>query len=248
MTAQQKTVGIVQARIGSSRLPGKVMADFAGAPMLQRLLERVMRSRQLSSLFVSTGTAAANDPIRELCRSLNVPCRSGEEEDVFARFESIIQETGADIAVRLTGDNPLVDGKLVDAAVDAFLAAGSQARYANTLGETGFPVGLTLEVFSTAALFALGRRDDDKVREHVTWALRQEAEQDGTLISIRSPAEPVTSPVTVDTAEDLARVRPIFETLYAADPAFDYRAVLDLLHSHDSGPPLQKNQTRLSRA
>ncbi|MSO74227.1 MAG: hypothetical protein EXQ99_03615 [Alphaproteobacteria bacterium] len=145
-----KTVAIIQARMTSSRLPGKVVADLGGKPVIERMIARVRRARSLDALWVATTTRATDDPLMALCAQLGVPVHRGDETDVLARFVGAAWAAKADVVVRLTADCPMSDPLLIDQVVGAY-AEGSVDYASNVLVRT-YPDGLDVEVFSRAAL------------------------------------------------------------------------------------------------
>src|SRR5262249_28102692 len=152
--------------MGSSRLPGKVLADLAGAPLLARMLERVRACRTLAGVVVATTDQPADDAIVALCASLGVDTFRGSETDVLARYADAAERFDADPVVRLTSDCPLIDPALVDDCVETFL--GTPGAHHVSLGGS-FPDGLDVEVIDARAL---RRADADaklaSEREHVT--------------------------------------------------------------------------------
>jgi len=139
-----RILGIVQARMGSNRLPGKVLMPMAGAPMLQRLVERAQRSKRLDRLVVATTKFKRDDPVVALCQAHGFPVYRGEEDDILGRFMMVVRAEQPDLVVRLTGDNPLVGGDLIDHSIEAFLAMESRPDYLNTVDDGTYPSGLTL--------------------------------------------------------------------------------------------------------
>ena len=216
-------VAVIQARMGSSRLPGKIMMDLAGAPMLQRLIERVVTARLVDQTIVATSAQSMNDCVATLCEQIGVPCFRGEENDVLSRFLSIADETDAEFLVRVTGDNPFVDGELIDLVLEAFQDAEDPLDYANNIEGTGYPYGMYVEVMRVDALRQASRRADAAMREHVTLGLRkcgqfQRATIDTNLVF------PIDR-LTVDTAEDYAYVSELFSRYFRSDPCFSHRAL-----------------------
>src|SRR5436309_10371157 len=131
-----RTVAINQARIGSSRLPGKVMMRVDGRPLLVYLVERISKARTLDNIVVATTTNPRDNAIIEECERRGIPNFRGSEEDVLGRYVSAARACDADIVVRVTADNPLTDPDSIDRVVDALIA--SRADYAL---ETDLPVG-----------------------------------------------------------------------------------------------------------
>jgi spore coat polysaccharide biosynthesis protein SpsF len=215
---------VVQARMGSQRLPGKVMLPLAGAPMLQRLLERLKPAGSIDRLVVATSTNAENDPIEALCKTLGVNCLRGDEDNVMSRFLAVGEQTGAKTFVRLTGDNPFVDASLIDHLVEAFAAATPRADYVNNIDEDGFPYGLYAEIFSADALDRASKDTSPENREHVTWALRK---GDFRTATVRAPGRFRYRRLTVDTPEDFAFAGQAFEREYRRNPAFGFRDLIE---------------------
>jgi glutamate-1-semialdehyde 2,1-aminomutase len=165
--AQAKIVAIVQARMGSTRLPGKVMADVAGKPAIARLLERLGRARQVQEVWLACSELPENGPLAALAQSMGVKVLRGDEHDVLGRFALVARRSDADAVVRITGDCPLVDPDVVDQVVAAF-RAGTADFCSNTL-KRSFPDGLDVEVFTRAALDRADREAKEPfLREHVT--------------------------------------------------------------------------------
>jgi spore coat polysaccharide biosynthesis protein SpsF len=159
-----RTAAIIQARMGSSRLPGKVMLGFGGQSMLTYLVERISRARSLDTILVATTSHERDNVIVQECETHGIPCCRGDEFDVLGRYVQAAGIAQADIIVRVTGDNPFTDPCSIDRAVDAIALGG--ADYAI---ETDLPVGTTGEALTHKALTFI-----DEValiprwREHVT--------------------------------------------------------------------------------
>ena len=206
-------IAIVQARMTSTRLPGKVLADFTGRPMLACMLDRVRRSARLDRVWVATTTNAADDPVAALCGNLGVPVFRGDEHDVLSRYADAARDADAGVVVRLTADCPLADPAVIDEAVGLLLTHGHD--YVSNVIERSFPDGLDVEVFTRAALDAADREACSPFqREHVTPYLRTGRYPDAGTFSVghlRAPADFSHLRWTVDTADDLAHVTRIAE-------------------------------------
>lgn len=205
-TSRGPVVAVVQARMTSTRLPGKVLADFVGRPLLEFMLARVQRAQRLDALWVATTVNAADDPVAALCVRLGIPVFRGDEQDVLSRYVGIAEKTDAAVIVRLTADCPLADPEVIDAAVGLLLREGHD--YVSNAIERSYPDGLDVEVFTHAALQqadAASRRTFQ--REHVTPYLRSGAFPDAGAFSVghlMAPADFSHLRWTVDTKEDLA--------------------------------------------
>lgn len=215
----------------SSRLPGKVLTDVAGRPLLARMVERLRRSARLDHVVFATTADASSDPIEALAGELGVGCFRGSETDVLARVLGAAQADGATRIVEVTGDCPLVDPALVDAVVDAF-DAGAYDYAANNLEPT-YPRGMDVQIFPTAVLAEVAERTQDPAdREHVSLYIYEHPER-YRLRSVR--ADPPLAPelrLTVDTPEDLALVRAVFEGLLPVREDFGLSDILAFLAAH----------------
>jgi spore coat polysaccharide biosynthesis protein SpsF (cytidylyltransferase family) len=220
-----KITTVIQARMGSHRLPGKVLLDLAGAPMLQRLIERASRSKLSDMLVVATSVEPSNDKVEELCADLNISIVRGDEEDVQSRFLVAAERTDADILVRLTGDNPFVDGALIDFLIDKFLLSDPLVDYASNIEGTAFPYGLYAEVFSVASLRASAVNATSEEREHVTRRLRNGT--DFNRLIVEAPGAFGYDRLTVDTEEEYKYVSKLFKRYFDYDPRFEYSVLMD---------------------
>lgn len=218
-------VAVLQARMGSTRLPGKVLMPLAGEPMLARIIQRVSTSLFLDHLVVATTDQPSDDPIVELCQDLGVSFYRGSEKDVLGRYLGVAIATNAAIIVRLTGDNPMVDGSLVDFVINRFLCTSGKIVYASNIDEAGFPFGLYVEVIEANALKSAGKVRSDENCEHVTWYIRKNPGIYPTL-TVEAPGRFSTESLSVDTAQDYARVSGIFEKLFSSKTNFTFRDLM----------------------
>jgi spore coat polysaccharide biosynthesis protein SpsF len=229
-------LAILQARLSSTRLPGKVLATLAGAPMILRQIERVRRSRLIDELVVATSREPSDDPLAEVLAEAGVAHFRGPLDDVLARFVGAMDAFGpADEVVRLTGDCPLADPEVIDAVIARRQA--SDADYAsNVWGRRSFPKGLDVEVVRAAALReAAAEAKDPYEREHVTPFFYRRPER-YSIEGVSQAADEGEARWTVDRPDDLEFVRAVYEALYPADPAFTSDDVRTLVRSR---PDLQ---------
>jgi spore coat polysaccharide biosynthesis protein SpsF len=228
---------VVQARTGSTRLPGKVLADLHGRPMLGFLLDRLARL-EVDDLVVATSDLARDDPVAEVARTRGVAVVRGSEADVLDRFLTALDAFPADVVVRVTADCPLSDPAVIRAAIELQAATGAD-YVSNSLLRT-FPVGLDVEVVTAAALRQAATEASDRPeREHVTPFLYRRPER-YRLAALRAPERLATRRWTVDTPTDLDRVR----TIVAAvdDPiGAPWRSMLAV----DAPPPGEGEGSRL---
>lgn len=225
-----KTVVIVQARMTSTRLPGKVLLLLAGEPMLTRLVERLRRVQRASAIVIATTINATDDSIADLCDQLGVPCHRGSEHDVLSRYADAARLHAADVMVRITSDCPLIDPALIDQVI-AVYEEGDSDYVSNMLPPT-WPYGMAVEVFSAAALAqAHAEATQPAEREHVTPFIYWHPER-YRLRNLASPVDLSHHRWTVDTPEDYELVRRLFETLHPNTPDFTQADVLKLLDAH----------------
>ena len=167
-----KVVAVVQARMGSTRLPNKVMKPIAGVPMIELLLERLAMAKRVDQIVLATSIDERNLPLVEHVQSLGYVCVRGSENDVLQRYLDAATEVNADVLVRITGDCPLVDPVLVDQAIDEFLS--QSVEYHSNTSPATFPDGLDIEVFTIGALKRAALESQDPFdHEHVTPYLRK---------------------------------------------------------------------------
>jgi spore coat polysaccharide biosynthesis protein SpsF len=159
---------VVQARMSSNRLPGKVLRPIAGKPMLEYLLERLDRAEGLDLVVVATSTEGSDDPIEEYCRQRGAEVHRGPLENVAERFAEVVERFGLDAFARLTADSPLVDQRIVSQEVEIFRSDGFDL-VTNVFPRSTFPAGQSVELVSAEAFAAaLPRMDHPDHFEHVT--------------------------------------------------------------------------------
>ena len=212
-------LAILQARLSSSRLPGKVLLPLAGAPMILRQVERVCRAERIDRLVVATSDQPSDDRLAQTLAEAGVETYRGPLDDVLARFVGALDAWPADHVVRLTGDCPLIDPGLIDATIDLHLKAG--ADYAqNRLVDKGFPKGQDVEVITAAALRrAAANASTPEEREHVTWGVWNHPET-YKVVRLEPPTDQGQVRWTVDRPDDYEFVSAVYEALYPANPAF----------------------------
>ena len=249
-----KTVIIVQARMTSTRLPGKILKEILGKPLLEYQIERLKRVERVDQIIIATTDNKTDDPIVELCKKLGVSCFRGPEEDVLARYYDAAVEADADTIVRITADCPVIDPAISGAAIDFFLKNRHEYDYVRL---EGYPRGLDIEVFSFAVLAECWREATAQPdREHVTPYIYHHPERyriERLLCSIEAthfrplslraergnlPAESIRQADyshhrwTVDTIEDFELIRRILEELYPAKPDFNMEDILAVLEKY----------------
>ncbi len=222
---------ILQARVSSTRLPGKVLEPVLGEPMLARQLERIGRARRIDRLVVATSDQPSDDEIERLCGRIGVACHRGSLPDVLDRFHGAASAIAPRHVMRLTGDCPLTDPSVLDALIELHVDGGFD--YSSNVRPRTYPHGLDAEIFTIELLErAWHEAHTPYEREHVTPfmnAAGRDGVRQGSLVASEDRSE---LRWTVDHPEDLAFVRAVFEALYPRDPAFTTADVLAFLGEH----------------
>lgn len=226
---------MIQARMGSSRLPGKVMKEVLGKPILQHIIERLDFCNEIDKIIVITSDEAENEPIRELCDNLSVDCFSGNEFDVLDRYYQaaiVLNLNDGDNIVRITADCPLIDSKIVDEVIRKHLE-GNFDYTTNTLIRS-FPDGLDCEVFTVPILKEMW--DTAKLkseREHVTLFIKNNPDN-YNLGNIKQDCDLSDLRWTVDEKEDFILIKKIYECLYDEEKIFLMEDILELFNNNPS--------------
>jgi len=221
-----KVIAAIQARMGSTRLPGKVLKDIGSETMLARVLHRTRRAALLDEAIVATTVNPVDSAILAECARLHVPVFRGNDRDVLDRYFQAAKAYKADIVVRITSDCPLIDPEVIDRVIRVFL--DMTPDYAsNTLVRT-YPRGLDTEVMTTAALArASSEATEFYQRAHVTPYICQNPRV-FRLLSVTTDKNYSSHRWTVDTPEDLEFIRAVYARL-GDDGIFDWHDVLNLL-------------------
>lgn len=227
-----KTVIINQARMTSTRLPGKVLLTVLGKPLLEYQIERLRRVKLADGIVVATTTNITDQPIVDLCGRLNLPCFRGPENDVLARYYEAATLHRADVVVRVTSDCPIIDPDVVTEVIRYYRGHQDCCDYVSNGLRRTYPRGMDTEVFSYKALCeAFLESTDDADREHVTPFIYRHPER-YRLANVAFREDQSRHRWTVDTAEDFELVRRIIEALYPVNKDFTLDETLKLLDSH----------------
>jgi spore coat polysaccharide biosynthesis protein SpsF len=231
--ALMRRVVIVQARMTSTRLPGKVLLDLAGRPMLERQLERLAACRRADEIVLAVTTRPDDEPLVELARRLGLRWHRGSEHDVLARYAGAAREAEADLVVRVTSDCPLIDADETDAVIEALEQRRASCDYASNRLEPHLPRGLDTEVLWRDVLERMDRLASSRpAREHVTWYCYGERPELFTLHSVRRPHDAHDLRWTVDTPDDLAMVRRLYAELGLAEDPLPAANVIAYVRAH----------------
>ena len=226
-----KTVATIEARMTSTRLPGKVLMPVMGKQMLEYMIERVRRVSELDEIIVATTINDTDQPIVDLAERLGVGCFRGSENDVMGRVLSAAQYYEADVIVELTGDCPLIDPDVISSVIRCF--SQGEADYASNVPIRTYPIGMETQVFPTSILAdAASMTQDPTDREHVSLYIYSHPER-YHIVTVHSglPKRWHGIRLTLDTVEDFELINEIFKTLYPSNPQFTLRDILALLRS-----------------
>lgn len=219
-----KVVAIIQARMGSVRLPGKVMKEIQGVPMVELLIRRLSAARNIDQIVVATSSSGENQPLIEHVRSLGLVCFPGSESDVLQRYIDAAKHVSADVVVRITADCPLIDPDVVDEVIKVFREGNWE--YVSNINPPTFPDGLDVEVLSLSTLEASAKQASDSYhREHVTAYVRDSGKFKTHNVSAGEDFSGLRW--TVDEPEDLLVIENIFEH-FSPGTDFFWKEVLEL--------------------
>lgn len=234
-----KIMAIIQARYGARRLPGKVLEDLAGLPMLVRVVNRTSRARKLDNVVVATTAQKADDTIEGLCQKWGFTHFRGSEKDVLDRYYQAAQAFHADIVVRITADCPLIEPEIIDRVVGEYISLQPDVQYVtNTLTRT-YPRGLDVEVMSFTALKKAWQEDRNPAwREHVTQYIRHHPEK-FKACNVANETDYSHMRWTVDTIDDLTFVRRIYNSFN--NDTFYWQEVLQLLEKYPEWLEINRN-------
>lgn len=231
MTGRPRTILIVQARMGSSRLPGKVLMPILGRPMLLHQMDRLRRTTRSDGLVVATTTSPRDDGLAATLTDDGVDVFRGSEQDVLSRYALCAEAHEAETILRVTGDCPMVDPTLIDELIDYFHNATPSLDYAGIHTGT-YPRGLDCEIMSRAALDAAhAEATHVEHREHVTPFLHRQP--DRFRIGFLTNLEPVSGyRLCVDESVDFEVVSQSIEDLLAISPTYTWRDIVTYMDSH----------------
>ena len=224
-----RTIAIVQARMGSTRFPGKVLTPVLGVPLLEHLVERVRRAATLDGVMVATSEEAADDAIADYCTRRDYQLFRGSADDVLDRYYRAAAVAEAETIVRLTADCPLLDPDVIDTVVRAFHDGGYDYAANTAPPPSTFPDGMDVEVFSRHSLDRAWRdAKEPSHREHVTFYFWQNPELFRTMQLDHDPDWSACR-LTVDYPEDLKLVCAVLEALGPSNPAFMMDDIIEYL-------------------
>lgn len=227
---QKKRIGIIiQARMGSTRLPTKVMMDLCDKPMLWHIIQRVKNSKKADEVIVATTTQPMDKTILDLCDETHIKSFAGSEDDVLDRYIKAARTYDIDTIVRITADCPLIDPTIIDDLIDKHAAEGND--YTSNIVERTFPRGLDAEIVELQTLEHICRKtSEQRYHEHVTLYIYTHPDEFkiGSMTAQGMYHNPQWR-LTVDTKEDFELIKAIYERLYKGDNIIDNKDAFELL-------------------
>lgn len=218
-----KVLAIVQARMSSSRLPGKVLKKLGKSTVINNIVERASRAKLISGIIVATSTDVSDDVLFDYCKNNDIICYRGSLNNVLERFYQCASRYEADIIVRLTGDNALIDSNIIDEAINCLLSKSNKdyVKY-----RKGLPLGMEVEVFQKDALqkaYEISASQAEK--EHVTLRMYNDKENfNWEIVGIGKDEDYSSLRWTMDTNEDYKLVSAIYDYFY--DNKFNYEDII----------------------
>jgi len=239
-----KIVATIEARMTSSRLPGKVLMEAAGKPMLEHLVNRLKSVKSLDEIVLATTINHADDQLEEFARKANIRCYRGSEDDVMRRVISAAESAEAEIIVEITGDCPIIDPQLVEQAISIFNF--NEVDYISNAHVRSYPDGMDVQVLKLATLqHSLELTDNKLDHEHVTLHIRNNPDI-YSKINIISPPETFwpNLGLTLDEQSDYDLLKIIIEYFEPINPLFSCREVVSFLQAHPELEEINKSVVR----
>ncbi|MBK8551368.1 MAG: glycosyltransferase family protein [Ignavibacteria bacterium] len=235
---RKKITAAIEARMGSSRLPGKVLMEIDSKPVLQILIERLSGSKYIDEVIVAATTNPSDDKIEELCKNLNVNIYRGSEDDVLGRVVSAVESVKGDLIVEITGDCPLMDPEVADAVIEEYVSNYPEYDYVTNIGYIKnavreIPLGMDVRVFSFKDLKQISELTDDKEdREHVSLYFFRTGKDKYKLHNVAIPDKwkrDYKPRLCLDTSEDFEVIKIIHESLVKEKSDFNLEDILNFL-------------------
>lgn len=235
------TAIIVQARMTSTRLPGKILKTVLDKPLLEYQIERLRRVKYADSIIIATTVNETDQPIVDFCNTLGISFYRGSEDDVLSRYFFAAEAYNADVIVRVTSDCPLIDPEIIDNTLLFYKNHVEECDYvSNSLIRT-YPRGMDTEIFSMKVLKeAYLEARDLPDREHVTSYIYRH-EKKYRLANVSHSADLSHLRLTVDTPEDYKLIRLILEELFPAKPHFNLADIIEILEQHPDWPSINSH-------
>lgn len=241
----KKVNAIVEARMGSTRLPGKTLLPIAGQPAIKMLIERLRMSERIDTIILATTVNPEDDAIEQFCSKNQVVCFRGSSDDVLGRVYTAAKLHGTEVVVEVTGDCPLLDPWLIDECIDIFLK--SDFDYLSNFLVQSYPPGIDVQIFTYGALERMHlMARDPKFREHVTLYILKHPEE-FKMHNISAPPELYYPDwhLELDEPKDYELIKKIYEALYPDNSSFTTLAIIALLKAHPEWLEINRDVERV---
>jgi spore coat polysaccharide biosynthesis protein SpsF len=232
LQAPVKILTLIQARTGSTRLPGKILLPLASEPLLIRMVERVKRSKLCGTVMVATTTDTADNEVESLCHSAAIPCFRGHPSNLLDRHYMAAKEFGADLVLKIPSDCPLIDPAIIDRGIRFFIDHPGKFDYVSNLHPATWPDGNDVEIMSFLALEkAWKEATRDLEKEHTTPYLWENPDtfRIGNFAWETGKDYSMSHRWTIDYPEDYQFIKQVYAELYNGNPCFGLNDILDLL-------------------
>lgn len=222
---------IIQARMGSTRFPGKVLKKIEDKSLLELQYRRLKNSRKANRIIIATSISSLDDPIEELCKEINIPCYRGSEENVLERYYQASIHYNLDVVIRSNGDCPFIDSREIDKLIDIWESNHSKYDYVTNILEETFPLGMHIEIFSIAALKkALQGSTSKEEYEHVTPYIYKNPNK-FRVLNIKNKDNLSSYRWTIDYPEDFKFVKEIYKRFGVHNSSFSMYDIIKLMKS-----------------
>ena len=241
-----KIAATIQARMGSTRLPGKVLMPILGRPMLALQIERIQRCRLIDDVIIATSVEVQDDPIERLATDIGVHCFRGSEDDVLSRVVGALKAHDVDVHAEFMGDNPMPDIMLVDSTIGYYLKNADRYDYVSNAIVTTYPPGQEMFVYRPAVLYdAESRETDPAMRQHVAVNIDQHPDR-YRICNLEAPPwfRYPDLHLEVDTLADFEVVSAIYEHFYPTNPGFGLAQMIDFANAN---PELASSNAQIAR-
>lgn len=240
-----KVDAIIEARMGSARLPGKTMFNIVGKPVIGLLLERLRYASKINNIIVATTTKSEDDTVEDFCRQTNTLCFRGSSEDVLGRVYNAAKKYHTDVVVEVTADCPLLDPWLIDECIEIFL--DSDCDYLSNFITQSYPPGIDVQIFSFKVLEEINHLAKEEIyREHVSFYIQRHPEK-YKLKNVKAPPG-LTYPdwhLELDEEKDYTLIKKIYENLYPINSKFTTKDIIRLLKNNPNWLQINKDVKRI---
>lgn len=229
---KREVIAVIQVRMGSTRLPGKALKEVLGRPLLAYLVQRVQGAAFIDKILIATTDNPVDDAIVDFCGAYSLECFRGSENDVLERFAKAIEKQKAEIIVRICGDCPLIDARVIDKVIQYYTDNYPVYDYVSNTLIRSYPRGMDVEVFSKKSLFKSAKEaTKHSEREHVTPYIYRN-ENLFKIASVQHVLDTSSIRLTVDTQEDFLLISKILEKLFPENEEFGFEDIVSLLRKN----------------